>query len=235
MNDKLLVRKVVNIPSQFVEFLCYLHPRYKIVNNLDDCDATNGIIYTGQYTPDIKEKINSVTQNWIIVNRQTYDVDLSTNEGLVKNLLPLHYAQIKKDSKDSSQYVYNSMGYGQLLEKVKVCLIDGSKIEPEVVTDQSVYNLFAAIICTPDILNSQFFNTVSKSNVQIITSALLTFLNKVQIQNIRGASINYSRLIVQSNKLYGKHIKKGIFKFLKSKANPEVSLHHLLMFLNKAR
>lgn len=243
MNDKLLVRRKVNIPNHQIGLLSFIHPNYDIVDNIDDYDNlyTLGIIYTGKFDDTIINKISKFTDNWIIVTPIGYDIDLATNEGLVKNLLPLHYIQLKKgDGKssknDSATPVYNEIDYDILIEKVKVCLIDNSStIKKDYFMDQSVYNLFVAILCTPDILNQQFFTIVNKDNVSYITSSLLTFLYKVQNQSIKGASCGYSRLIVQSYRRYGKYIKQAMIKFIKSKSNKEISLHRLLMFLNRAK
>ena len=101
--------------------------------------------------------------------------------------------------------------------------------------DMSVYNLYQSILGTPDVLNAVFFTTVNKNNVSLVTSSILTFLNRVQSQNTRGTSIYYSRLIIQSNLRYGKRIKQAICRFVKSKSNKEVSLYNLLVDLNRSK
>jgi len=238
MNDKLLLQKRINFPKdeKHIRFLNFIHPGYEIVNNINDYDnpTPSGIIYVGQYEDNIVERLNRITSNWIIVNEHHNDVDLSTNDGLIKNLLPLHYVQLKNSKLDDIN-VYHKMEYDVLLEKIKYCLINNSLQTDDNSTDTSVYNLFAAILGTPDVLNREFFNIVSKKNVSLVTSSLLTFLNKVQSQNIKGASVHYARLITQSNQRYGKRIKQAVCKFVKSKANKEVALYNLLSDLNKTR
>ena len=36
MNDKLLLRQKVNIPTPHVEFLQFIHPHFKCVDNIDE-------------------------------------------------------------------------------------------------------------------------------------------------------------------------------------------------------
>ena len=246
MNDQLLLKKKVNIGD--ASFLQFIHPNFRIVKNLDEYDdpQSYGIIYTGGCGNDIVDRLNSITDKWIIVNDKQFDVDLTTREGLVKNLLPLHYIQLKneadkaraKSKNGKTQQVkplYEKMDYEVLLEKVKVCLIDNSNLTEDKLTDQTVYNLFVSILSTPDILNRQFFTIVNNRNIALITSSVLTFLSRVQSQNIADRSVQYARLIMQSNKRYGRHIKKAISDFVKSKTNSIISLYHLLVSLNTAR
>ena len=77
---------------------------------------------------------------------------------------------------------------------------------------------------------------VNKDNINMVISSVLTFLNRVQSLNTRGvSSVYYSRLISQSNRLYGKHIKNAIHKFLKSNSNNLISLYNMLSYLNGAK
>lgn len=236
MNDKLLLNKKINIRDQYVDFLYFIHPWFELVKDLNDYCNPNptGIIYTGKYSDDVKRSIERITNKWIIVNNSNYDYDLTTNDGLVKNLLPLNYPSIK-NSKEESIAILHNMGYDVLLEKIKVCLLDGSKLTSDNTADNSVYTLFASILATSGILYEVFFTTVTDNNVNVITSSILTMLNRVQSLNVRGVSTQYANLIIQSNKRYGKRIKSAIYRFVKSKANKVISLYNLLTDLNKAR
>lgn len=237
MNDKLLLHHKVNIPVQdkYIKFLNFIHPNYKIVNDLHECDNYDikGIIYTGKVDNDTIFTIKKFTDNWIIVSNKDYDIDLSTNEGLVKNLLPLQFFKIKKSLKKDTTPVYNTVSYDSLLEQIKISLLLNSSLEYESTTDESVYNLYRSILCTPDVLTSTYFNLVNKYNINLITSSILTFLSKVQSKNTVGASQNYTRLLIQSNNKYGKKIKQGIVKFIHSKSNKIISLYNLLSYLNR--
>lgn len=235
MNNNLLLRKRINFPKQNLEFLHFIHPQFEIVDDIDSYDNpfTSGIIYTGVYSDNLISKLNSITNKWIVVNAHHFDLDLSTNDGLIKNLLPLHYIKLK-NSKDTDSFVYN-ISYEALLDKIKISLINNSQLQVDESSDQSVYNLFVSILSTPDVLNNVYFNTVNKNNVSLIISSILTFLNRVQSQNIRGASVNYARLISQSNKRYGKKIKQAVSRFVKSKSNKEIALYNLLTDLNMVR
>lgn len=241
MNSKLLLRHRVNIPNQYIGFLQFLHPNFELVDGKEvkwsayDNPNPVGIIYADELQSDTIEQLDRLTKNWIIVNSHHFDDDISSNEGLFKTILPISYAQIKKNLKKDMIPVYNTMDYGTLIEKIKVCLIDNSQLQSDSVTKQSVYNLFAAILGTPDVLNTIYFNMVNSSNVSRIASSILTFLNKVQSQKIANEPVYYARLISQSNKRYGKFIKQGIHNFVKSNANLEIALYQLLSFLNKAR
>lgn len=126
MNDKLLLRRRINFPLQHIHFLNFIHPNFEIVQSLNEYDNPNpiGIIFTGKCEDATIETLDRITANWIIVNSYSYELDLSTNEGLVKNLLPLHYIKLKSDLKNGSMFVFNTMDYGALLEKVKLCLLD---------------------------------------------------------------------------------------------------------------
>lgn len=238
MNDKLLLQKRINFPKdeKHIRFLNFIHPGFEIVHNINEYDnpCPIGIIYVGQYEDSLIDRLNCITSNWIVVNEHHNDVDLSTNDGLIKNLLPIHYVQLK-NSKTDDISVYYKMEYDTLLEKIKYCLINNSLQANECSADTSVYSLFAAILGTPDVLNREFFNIVSRNSVSLVTSSLLTFLNKVQSHNIKGASVHYARLITQSNQRYGKRIKQAVCRFVKSKANKEVALYNLLSDLNKTR
>lgn len=236
MNDKLLLQKKIKFQKPFIGFLNFIHPGYEFVEDLDEYanPMPIGIIYTGQYSEDIVRRLNNITANWIIVNEHHYDLDLSTNEGLLKNLLPIQYAQIK-NSKTDDIFVYYKLGYDVLLEKIKQCLVSNIKLSCDSIADQHVYSLFAAILGTPEVLSREFFNLVSRRNVSSITSSILTFLNKVQTNHIKGESVYYARLISQSNKRYGKRIQHAVYRFIKSKANKEVALYNLLNDLNRAR
>jgi hypothetical protein len=234
MNSHLLLCKRINFNKDYIEFLNFIHPNFEIIDDLtkEYNPYSSGIIYTGQFESDTLDIVKSITQNWIIVNAHHFDLDLTTNEGLIKNLLPIHYIQMKNKNELP---VFNSMSYDALLEKIKISLISNLPLTYSEEDDQSVYSLYQAILGTPDVLNTIFFNLVNKNNVSMITSSLLTFLNKVQSQNIRGASVYYARLITQSNKRYGKRIKQAISEFVKSKANKEISLYHLLTNLNRSK
>ena len=238
MNDRLLIKHIVNIPQQYIGFLNFLHPNFEIINDLEYYDNPNpiGIIYTGLLNDNIIKKLNSITNNWIIVNSNRYDDDLTTNEGLLKALLPIYYARINNSIKKGEDPVYKNIEYSQLLEKIKICLIDNSTLQYDNLTfQQSVYNLFTAILCTPGVLNSVYFNTVNSSNIKTITSSILSFLNKVHSQQVNNVKVNYARLISQSYRRYGKYIKQGIIRFVKSKSNPEIALYQLLTFLNRSK
>lgn len=236
MNSRLLLQKRINFNKDNIGFLNFIHPNFEIVDDLnkDYNPYASGIIYTGQYESDTVDVLKSITPNWIIVNAHHFDLDLSTNEGLIKYLLPIHYVKMK-NSKTNELSVYNNMSYDSLLEKIKVCLISNLPLTYINDDDQSVYSLFQAILCTPDVLNNVFFNLVNKNNVSQITSSVLTFLNKVQSQNIRNASVYYSRLISQSYMRYGKRIKQAVGNFVKSKANKEIALYHLVTELNRSK
>jgi hypothetical protein len=234
MNDKLLLQKRINFNKDYIEFLYFIHPDFIIVDDLDGefDNKSNGIIYNGQYENDTLDRLKSFTQNWIIVNMHHFDLDLSTNEGLIKYLLPIQYIKIK-NSKSDSISVYNSVSYDCLLDKIKLSLISNTPISIDDENTQSSYLLFQAILCTPDKLNEVFFNLVNSKNISYITSSVLTFLNKVQSQNIkRDTNVYYARLITQSNERYGKRIKQAISHFIKSKANKEIALYHLVTELN---
>lgn len=236
MNNKLLLKRRVNLQNQYINFLNFIHPNFEFVDDLSLYENPDpiGIIYTGQYSDDLQERLNSITDKWIIVNSHNFDLDLTTTEGLIKNLLPVNYYKIK-NSKDDDISVYTNVSYDSMLEKVKLCLITNSLLEINSEADSSVYNLFAAILSTPDVLNSVYFNLVNKNNVSVMTSAILSFLNKVQSKNIRGAKVHYARLITQSNQRYGKVIKRAILNFVRSKNCKEIALHKLLLELNRAR
>lgn len=235
MNDKLLLRQKVNIPIQHVKFLNFIHPHFKPVEKIDEFDDiyTNGIIYTGVLHDDTISKIEQYTRNWIIVNNHRFDIDLSTNENLIKYILPINYIQIKKNNDLLSEC--NKVKYELLLEKIKLCLIDNRPLSFNEDNDNSIYCLFQAILTTPQKLAEYYFNIVDRNNISVITSSILTFLTKVQTQNTSGSSIYYARLINQSYKRYGKYIKSGIYKFVESKANREIALYNLLSYLNRAR
>lgn len=238
MNSKLLLNHIVNIPSQQISFLKYIHPHFDIVDNLATYGnpRPEGIIYTGSISENTKAKLQALTRQWIIVNNKEFDLDLTTNEGLLKNLLPLYYIKLQKQRKKEDTAIYNTISYENLLEQIKLCLIDSTyQIETVNSTETSVYILFAAILSTPANLDQVYFSIVNATNVSVITSSILSFLVKVQSQSIAGASANYSRLIIQSYKRYGKHIKPAITKFISSKANKEIALYNLLTYLNKAR
>ena len=241
MNDQLLVRRIVNISNQYIHFLHYIHPHFDFVSDLDEYDKpfTDGVIYIGKCSDNTKHKLSNITPNWIIVNQSNFDVDLTTNEGLIKNLLPLHYIKIKNDKtrlKSDPFSVYNNMSYSNLLEKIKLCLIDNSPLVGEDDSEQSFYDLYKVIVGTPTQLDQVFFSTITRQNVSIATSCILKFLTRVQVLDLSGIkSIWYARLIEQSNRRYGNRIKQAIVQFVKSKANKEVSLYNLLTTLNKAR
>lgn len=236
MNDKLLLQKRVSIPQQYINFLNFIHPDFEFVENLDNYDNPNprGIIYVGSYSDKVIEKLNTITKKWIIVNNNHFDYDLTTSDGLLKHILPIHYTKLK-NSKNNELSVYIKMNYGTLLDKIKQCLIANIDLSADDEITQSVYSLYTAILGTTDVLNYTYFNTVTKENVSRITSAVLTFLVKVQTKNIKSEQVYYSRLIMQSHKRYGKYIKSAINQFVKSKANRMVALHQLLLTLNKAR
>lgn len=241
MNDRLLLRKRVNISNEYIYFLCFIHPHYDIIaddgvhiSDISDYDNINpsGIIYAAKYSDDIIHKLDSITSNWIIVSQQHYDVDLSTNEGLIKNLLPIHYAQIKNADSIS---VYNNMNYDALLNKIKLSLISNVSLDVDSTYDNNTLRLYESILLSQSVLNQEFFKLINKDNVDRVTSNVLTFLSKVQSNNHRSASVYYSRLIVQSNQKYGKRIKSAVSKFVKSRvSNKELSLYNLLMSINRA-
>ena len=236
MNDKLLLQKRISIPQQYINFLNFIHPDFEFVENLDKYDNPNtcGIIYVGNYSDSLIEKLNSITHKWIIVNNNHFDYDLTTSDGLLKYLLPIHYAKLNQ-LKNDELYVYTKMNYGVLLDKIKQCLVANIDLSADDEVTQSVYSLYTAILGTTDFLNYTYFNIVTKENISRIISAVLTFLVKVQTQNIKCEQVYYSRLITQSHKRYGKYIKSAINQFVKSKANRIIALHQLLLTLNKAR
>lgn len=236
MNENLLLGKKIRIDD--LEFLHFLHPRYQIVDDLDSYNnpSPEGIIYIGSTFDNLTEKLNEITIKWIIVNNNSFDFDLTTNEGLLKNLLPLHFSVIKNSKNPEDRFIYNTVSYETLLNKIKVCLIDESKLTFDKSESFSSYELFEAISKSPGVLASTYFSIVNKDNINIVISSVLTFLNRVQSLNTRGvSSVYYSRLISQSNRLYGKHIKNAINKFLKSKSNNLISLYNMLSYLNGAR
>lgn len=234
MNDKLLLKKKVNI--QNIEFLQFLHPNFDIVKDIYEYDNPfpDGIIYIGNNIDSLIEKLNIITPNWIIVNNHIYDVDLSTNEGLLKYLLPLQYNKLNKPSKDNN-YTYKHIAYDALLDKIKRSLIDGSQLLFAEDEQQSMYNLFKSILLPINDFASVYFNTITKENINLATSSILSFLNKVQYKVLPKDNIYYANLILESNRRYGKHIKTGICNFIKSKANKEIALFQLLSYLNKVR
>lgn len=237
MNQKLLLKKKVNISAEHIKFMSFIHPEFEYISDLEcyENPMPNGIIYIGEYYDDLPKKLNSITDKWIIINRHSFDVDISTNEGLVKNLLPINYSLLNKSSSAESLAILKGMNYEALLEKVKECLISNSFLTLEDKSSNSVYDLYLSILSTPDCLNSQFFYLVNKQNVKAITSSVLTFLNLVNDNNARNKKPGYATLIMQSHLKYGKYIKPAICRFIRSRANKEISLYKLLADLNKAR
>ena len=236
MNDKLFLKKKVNIKNNHIGFLNFIHPHFNVVDNLYEYDnpLTHGIIYTGKLENDTISIIEKITNKWIIVNNFNYDVDLSTNEGLIKNTLPLDYVNIKSSDSLYKDFLYN-ISYDSLIEKIKICLIDGSKLKYDGSHDASVYTLFNSLLCFDRVFDETFFNTVSKDNINVITSSLLTMLNRTQSVNVKGVSDAYANLIVQSNRRYGKRIQPNIIKFVKSKSNAILALYSMLASLNRVR
>ena len=118
MNNRLLLQKKINFNKDYIGFLNFIHPNFEIVDDLNKeyNPYSLGIIYTGQFESDTVDTLKSITPNWIIVNAHHFDIDLTTNEGLIKNLLPIHYIQMK-NSKTDELSVYNNMSYDALLEK----------------------------------------------------------------------------------------------------------------------
>ena len=233
MNDRLLLHKSVNIQGDYVKFISFIHPHFEYVEDLSSYDnpRTNGIVFIGNSSDESRKTLNSITSNWIIVDNHHFDVDLTTNEGLLKNLLPVQYIKIKNDDKLK---LIQLVRYDQFLDLIKLSLISNEPIKLDLLEDQSVYLLYNSILGTRDVLNNVFFTTVNKSNALSISSSILTFLIKVQTNNVRGASPHYANLIMQSNKRYGKKIKQAICRFVKSKLNREAALYNLLTDLNKA-
>ena len=237
MNDKLLIRHFVNISQQHIGFLSYIHPNFDLVEDINSYDnpCPIGIIYIGQLVDDLTSKLDRITKNWIVVNNHKYDDDLTTNDGLLKALLPVYYASSMSNIKKGEAPAYKTMDYNSIIEKIKICLIDGSKLKKEDCEDQSVYNLFASILCSYDVLNHVYFNMVTPNNIRFITSSVLSFLNKVQNQQISHLNPHYARLLLQSYRRYGKYIKQAVANFVKSDVRPEIALHKLLTFLNRAK
>lgn len=233
MNDRLLLHKSINIQGDYVKFISFIHPHFEYVEDLSSFDnpRTNGIIFIGKSSDESRKTLNSITSNWIIVDSHHFDVDLTTNEGLLKNLLPVQYIKIKNDDKLK---LIQLLRYDQFLDLIKISLISNEPIKLDLLEDQSVYLLYNSILGTRDVLNNVFFTTVNKSNALSISSSILTFLIKVQTNNVRGASPHYANLIMQSNKRYGKKIKQAICRFVKSRLNREAALYNLLTDLNKA-
>ena len=233
MNDRLLLHKSVNIQVDYVKFISFIHPHFEYVEDLRSYDnpRTNVIVFIGKSSDESRKILNSITSNWIIVDSHHFDVDLTTNEGLLKNLLPVQYIKIKNDDKLK---LIQLVRYDQFLDLIKISLISNEPIKFDLLEDQSVYLLYNSILGTRDVLNNVFFTTVNKSNALSISSSILTFLIKVQTNNVRGASPHYANLIMQSNKRYGKKIKQAICRFVKSRLNREAALYNLLTDLNKA-
>lgn len=242
MNDKLLIGHTVKLPSnEHIGLLEFIHPTFKCVDQhtLDAYDnpKTDGLVFIGKPTNDNVEKLNRITPNWIIVNNNEFDVDLTNNESLIKNLLPLQYIRIKNSTKVGDTPVYNMLSYDKLTDQIKVCLVDSdANITCDTtLNDQSVLYLFESILSTPKVLTTQYFTTVNHHNINSIASSVLTFLCKVQSQTMSNTSVMYSRLIMQSYRRYGKRIKQGIANYVKSKSCKELALYNLLIYLNKAR
>lgn len=237
MNDKLLLRHKVNISSNNIYFLNFIHPHYEIIDNLDDYENPKvlGIIYTGKVSENTVSHLNSLTKNWIIINEKDFDVDLTSNEGLVKSLLPVYYNKIKTCTPKNEIPVYNRISYESLIEQIKCMLISGEPIKEESRSNSSVYTLFESILSTPLNLSRVYFSIVNDKNINILVSAIFTFLSKVQTKSVYRENANYARLIEMSNKRYGKYIKSGILKYAVSKCKKELALYNLLTYLNQAR
>lgn len=233
MNSQLLLKHKVNLSKQYISLLNFIHPDFCTISNIDQYNSNMaGIIYNGEFYIGLTQKLNELTNNWIILSSKTYDTDLTTNEGLVKYLMPISYAKLKNVYDDNRKHVYNNISYDTLLEKIKFCLINNTPLTFNQ-TENNVYNLFCAILSSYDILTNQYFSMVDESNIDYITLSILTFLSKVQINSVNGLSNGYASLIKRSNMKYGKYIRFGIATFVKSKANKIIALYNLLTYLNK--
>ena len=237
MCSRLFIGHVVNIKSMYVNFLQYIHPHSEILSSLSGYDRpdSNGIIYTGNYSDDIKEQLSRITSDWIIVNAHHYDIDLTTNEGLYKNTLPLHFLQDTKKIKKEEVPAYKRVDYETLIDYIKLSLVCNTSLNIDDTANNSLYRLFVAILGVPDMLSITYFKILSGVNINVITSSVLTFLTRVNEQQYLGVSTSYARLISQSHQRYGKRIKSGILNYIKSKAKPEISLYQLLLYLNGAK
>lgn len=237
MCSRLFVGHVVNIKNTYVNFLQYIHPHFEIVSNLDGYDRpdSNGIIYTGNYNDGIKEYLSRITPSWIIVNAHHYDIDLTTNEGLYKSTLPLHFFHDTKKSKKEEVPAYKKVVYDELIDYIKLSLICNTPLNIDDTTSRSLYSLFVAILGVPDMLSLTYFKMLDDVSINVIISSVLTFLTRVNEQQYLGVSTAYARLISQSHQRYGKRIKGGILRYIKSKAKPEISLYQLLLYLNGAK
>ena len=233
MNSQLLLKHKVNLLGQYRTLLNFIHPDFYTINSLEQYNCNMpGIIYTGDFYIKLISELNALTNNWIILSNKTYDTDLTTNEGLVKYLMPVCYAKLKNVYDNNHKHVYNNISYDLLLEKIKLCLINNTELTFDSL-DNSVYDLFCMILSSYENLSSQYFITLNDSNIDYITSSVLTFLSRVQTNSTVGLSNSYASLIKRSNMKYGKYIKQGISNFVKSKANKKIALYNLLIYLNK--
>lgn len=252
MNCNFLIKKRVKFPIENIEFLNFIFPHFDIIgkqldklsgfinrsSSLEDyhnhnCDGI--IIFTDSIESDFMDQLNVLTDKWIIISDVKCDIDLSTNESMLKHFMPFHYLKLNKMSKDGEVNVYNTVTYSELLEKIKVCLIENKSIAFSTRNDcDNMSQLFASILQQSDRFNSIYFSTVNSNNVAYVTSSVLTFLGKVQSNSTKGESAGYSQLITLSHSRYGKHIKNAVKNFVVSKANAEISLYNLLSYLNKA-
>ena len=143
--------------------------------------------------------------------------------------------KLLKSSKDKYFSVNKLMSYDECLEKVKVCLIDGSPFTIDNDKQISVYDLFKSILLPPNTFEKIYFNTVTKDNINIVSSSVLSFLTRVLYKDLPKSNPHYARIITDSNIRYGKYIKHAVYKYVTSKSKKEIALFQLLSFLNRVR
>lgn len=235
MNNKLLLNKTVSIND--IQFLQFLHHDFDVVSDIYEYDnpCPAGIIYVGKTVEDLQSKLESITHSWIIVNNHKFDVDLTTNDGIIKNILPLQYIKLASRLKDKHSSVDKIMSYDECLDKVKICLINCAPFTVDEDNKTSVYELFRSILFPQTTFEKVYFETVTRENVNLIASSMLSILCRVQSKSVPRDKPHYARLITESNTRYGKYIKQAIYKYATSRAKKEVALFQLLSFLNKAQ
>lgn len=249
MKKSYFIHKVVSMPYDYLGFLIFLNPGFRIIKSLKHLDIRNlkGIIYTGDFSFDLVDKLKSITDNWIIYNSSGGDICLNTVSDFIKVFFPTQYskifpssgeiAQYKKSHKGESfpRYIYADMDLYTLMNYSKYYIFKEAPL-PYLVSDiSSIYPLFEAVSGLPHDLDIVYFELVSKIPINVLISSFLTFLYKVQSKTTPTDSSNYAELIIYSNRKYGSFIKDAIRAFITSNELPEIAFYKLLVSLNQRK
>lgn len=215
-----MINKTVNLDVDKIQFL---YPNYSIQSYVSFLDKDKDVIYVGKLFNGLIPYLEKNTKSFINTVG-TPDLDLSSDKALAEYIFSLRGVAFEEHILDFLDALDEVTRWYFL----KVFYLSGKFVYPVSKSKSSMYQLFKSVTSPMGDCLKTFVQVLKEYPFPVIESSFLTFINKVEHQDIKNISPMYSKLIKQTYSKCGSRIKSATLKYAKSSHTEVDFLNYIL-------